>query len=155
RLASPPIVDRAPQSVAPAPEPGRGPAGENVIAMSGNGASRSTAPRLTKPGLPEATLNGARGSVTGAVVSRINRQAAAGAPALARPVIEPVVLRQPEPVVLPDVVIEPKVAEPVVVKSIVAEPKIVASKPLVVEPSVVEPVAIVELSVAEPVAIKP
>ena len=62
-------------------------AGENVIAMNGNGTARAMAPRLTKPSQPEATLNGTRASdrgaasrETGSVVSMINRQTAAVAP---------------------------------------------------------------------------
>ncbi|MFI4943010.1 MAG: hypothetical protein ACHP85_07095 [Burkholderiales bacterium] len=171
-------VERVPQASVPAPEPTRGPSGENVIAMNGNGTTRAVAPRLAKPGQPEATLNGIRASERpgasreiGAVVSMINRQAAAVAPSvadLARPVVEPAVLRQPEPMAPTPVVLEPKLVEvkPVVAEPIAAEPVVaklpavepiaaepVAAEPLVAEVSVPEPV-VAEVSVPEPVIAK-
>ena len=121
KLAAPPVVERVPQATVPAPELTRGPvgAGENVITMNGTGTSRAVAPRLTKPTQPEASLNGTRASdrptssrELGAVVSMINRQTAAVAPDLPRPVIEPVVLRPQETVAPAPVAAEPKLAEP-------------------------------------------
>src|SRR5262249_57759279 len=53
RLIAPPVVERGPQASAPAPEPTRGPAGENVISMNNTGTARAVAPRLGKPGQPE------------------------------------------------------------------------------------------------------
>jgi hypothetical protein len=171
RLAPPPVVERVPQASVLGAEPTRGPAGENVIAMNGNGSARPMAPRLTKPSQPEATLNVTRASERsatsrdiGSVVSMINRQTAAVAPSpeLPRPVVEPVVLRQPEPVAPAPVAAEPTMVEPIAVKPVVVEPiapEPVAAKPLVVELSVAEPVALkplaVELSVSEPVAVEP
>jgi hypothetical protein len=167
KLAPAPIVERAPQASVPAPEPTRGPAGENVITMSGNGTARAVAPRLGKPTQPEATLNGIRAGERGgssreigAVVSMINRQAAAVAPSveLPRPEAEPVALRQPEPVAPTPVVVEQKLAEvkPVVEEWVDVED--IAAKPLAVEPSVPEPVAaepvVAEVSVPEPVVAK-
>jgi len=175
RLAAPStVVERVPQGSAPAPEPTRGPSGENVIAMNGNGTTRAVAPRLAKPGQPEATLNGIRASERpgasreiGAVVSMINRQAAAVAPSVAdvtRPVVEPVVLRQPEPMAptpvvleVKPVVAEPIAAEPVVAKLLADEPSVaepVAAKPVVAQVSVPEPV-VAKLPVAEPIVTEP
>jgi hypothetical protein len=165
RLATPPVIDRVPQATVPAPEPTRGPAGggENVIVMNGNGTARSVAPRLTKPAQTEASLSGTRaGERTtpsrelGAVVSMINRQTAVVAADLPRPVIEPVVLRQPETVSPAPVATEPKPTEPTVTKPSVAEA--VATTPVVVQPSMPEPVVAkplaVELGVPEPVVTK-
>jgi hypothetical protein len=169
RLAPTAIVERAPQAPVPAPEPTRGPAGENVITMSGNGTTRAAAvaPRLGKPGQPEATLNGTRAGErngspreTGAVVSMINRQAAAVAPSadLPRPAVEPVVLRQPEPVVPAPAVSEPKLTEAKLDADEWIDLEAVAATSAV-EPSVAEPVvaklALVEPSASEPVAAKP
>jgi hypothetical protein len=156
RLAPTAIVERVPQAALPAPEPTRGPAGENVISMSGNGTTRAVAPRIGKPGQPEAAPNGVRASGSsreiGAVVSMINRQAAAVAPTveLTRPVVEPAVLRQPEPVA-PAPMAESKLAE---VKADVddwIEIEPIAAEPLAVEPSVAEPV-VAKLAVVEPSA---
>jgi hypothetical protein len=181
RLATPPVIDRVPQATVPAPEPTRGPAGggENVIAMNSNGTARSVAPRLTKPAQTEASLSGTRaGERTtpsrelGAVVSMINRQTAVVAADLPRPVIEPVVLRQPETVSPAPVAAEPKPTAPTVTRTslaeavattpVVAEPSMpepVVAKPLAVEMSGPEPVvtkaSVVETSVSEPVAAKP
>ena len=181
KLAAPPVVERVPQATVPAPELSRGPvgSGENVIVMNGNGTARAVAPRLTKPTQTEASLNSTRASdrptpsrELGAVVSMINRQTAAVAPDLPRPVIEPVVLRPQETVAPAPVVAEPKLAEPIVAKPSVTEavdttlvviepstPEPVVAKPLAVELSVPEPVvakpAVVEASVPESIAAKP
>jgi hypothetical protein len=181
RLATPPVIDRVPQATVPAPQPTRGPAGggENVIVMNGNGTARSVAPRLTKPAQTEASLNSTRtGERTtpsrelGAVVSMINRQTAVVAADLPRPVIEPVVPRQPETVSPRPFAAEPKPTEPTVTKPSVAEagattpvvvqpsmPEPVVAKPLAVELGVPEPVvtkaSVVGTSVSEPVATKP
>jgi hypothetical protein len=181
KLAAPTVVERAPQATVPAPELTRGPvgSGENVIVMNGNGTARAVAPRLPKPTQTEASLNGIRASdrptpsrELGAVVSMINRQTAAVAPDLPRPVIEPVVLRPQETVAPVSVAAEPKLAEPIVTKPSVTEavvttpvviepstPEPVVTKPLAVELSVPEPIvarpAVVEASVPEPVAAKP
>ena len=166
RLAPPPAVDRVPQASVLGAEPTRGPASESVIAMNGNGPARPMAPRLTKPSQPEATLNGTRASERaaasreiGSVVSMINRQTAAVVPSLElpRPIVEPVVLRQHEPVAPAPVAAEPAMVEPVAEKPVVIEP--IAPASVAVETSVAEPVVLkpvaVELSVPEPVAVKP
>jgi len=166
RLAPPPAVDRVPQASVLGAEPTRGPASESVIAMNGNGPARPMAPRLTKPSQPEATLNGTRASERGAasreigsVVSMINRQTAAVVPSLElpRPIVEPVVLREHEPVAPAPVAAEPAMVEPVAEKPVVIEP--IAPASVAVETSVAEPVVLkpvaVELSVPEPVAVKP
>ena len=165
KLAAPTVVERVPQATVPAPELTRGPvgSGENVIVMNGNGTARAVAPRLPKPTQTEASLNGIRASdrptpsrELGAVVSMINRQTAAVAPDLPRPVIEPVVLRPQETVAPVPVAAEPKLAEPIVTKPSVTEA--VVTTPVVIEPSTPEPVVTkplaVELSVPEPV-VKP
>ena len=166
KLAAPTVVERVPQATVPAPELTRGPvgSGENVIVMNGNGTARAVAPRLPKPTQTEASLNGIRASdrptpsrELGAVVSMINRQTAAVAPDLPRPVIEPVVLRPQETVAPVPVAAEPKLAEPIVTKPSVTEA--VVTTPVVIEPSTPEPVVTeplaVELSVPEPVVAKP
>ena len=181
KLAAPTVVERVPQATVPAPELTRGPvgSGENVIVMNGNATARAVAPRLPKPTQTEASLNGTRASdrptpsrELGAVVSMINRQTAAVAPDLPRPVIEPVVLRPQETVASVPVAAEPKLAEPIVTKPSVTEavvttpvviepstPEPVVTKPLAVELSVPEPVvakpAVAEMSLPEPVAVKP
>ena len=181
KLAAPTVVERVPQATVSAPELTRGPvgSGENVIVMNGNGTARAVAPRLPKPTQTEASLNGTRASdrptpsrELGAVVSMINRQTAAVAPDLPRPVIEPVVLRPQETVAPVPVAAEPKLAEPIVTKPSVTEavvttpvviepstPEPVVTKPLAVELSVPEPVvakpAVAEMSLPEPVAVKP
>ena len=166
KLAAPTVVERVPQATVPAPELTRGPvgSGENVIVMNGNGTARAVAPRLPKPTQTEASLNSPRASdrptpsrELGAVVSMINRQTAAVAPDLPRPVIEPVVLRPQETVAPVPVAAEPKLAEPIVTKPSVTEA--VVTTPVVIEPSTPEPVVTkplaVELSVPEPVVAKP
>ena len=166
KLAAPTVVERVPQATVSAPELTRGPVGpgENVIVMNGNGTARAVAPRLPKPTQTEASLNGTRASdrptqsrELGAVVSMINRQTAAVAPDLPRPVIEPVVLRPQETVAPVPVAAEPKLAEPIVTKPSVTEA--VVTTPVVIEPSTPEPVVTtplaVELSVPEPVVAKP
>jgi len=180
KLAAPTVVERVPQATVSAPELTRGPvgSGENVIVMNGNGTARAVAPRLPKPTQTEASLNGIRASdrptpsrELGAVVSMINRQTAAVAPDLPRPVIEPVVLRPQETVAPVPVAAEPKLAEPIVTKPSVTEavttpvviepstPEPVVTEPLAVELSVPEPVvakpAVAEMSLPEPVAVKP
>jgi hypothetical protein len=166
KLAAPTVVERVPQATVPAPELTRGPvgSGENVIVMNGNGTARAVAPRLPKPTQTEASLNSPRASdrptpsrELGAVVSMINRQTAAVAPDLPRPVIEPVVLRPQETGAPVPVAAEPKLAEPIVTKPSVTEA--VVTTPVVIEPSTPEPVVTkplaVELSVPEPVVAKP
>jgi len=165
RRLAPPMMEHAPQATVPAPEPTRGPAGENVIAMNGNSAARSVAARTSKPAPTEASLNGSRASEratsardSGSVVSMINRQAAAVAPEMPRPVVEPVALRQPEPVAPAPVlsIAESSTPEPVVAKTPLLDPVVsepVAIKPLEVEVSAPEPVVakplVAETTVAE------
>jgi hypothetical protein len=130
---------RQPETAAPSTGPS-----ENVIAMAA--ATRATAvkaPRTT-PTTPEAS-SGPRSQNT-PVVSMVTRQAAAPAPKIDRPrAAEPVVLREPEPLVAEPVELE---AEPVVAS--VSEP-VVESQPVVVPEPTPEPEP-VRLQSAEPIA---
>jgi hypothetical protein len=129
---------------------------ENVRTMA-TPAPRAAGLKLPKLGAPsvEAPVNSPRASERpGAVVSMVSRQATAAAPWVERPrPAEPVVLREPEPLVVETVaapepaqaLVEPvTVIEPMAVIETVAAPEALAiSEPVIVP----EPVKLPELSI--------
>ena len=133
----------------PTPPSGAGSATENVITMNG-ASSRALSvkpPKHVAPASPDAALNGTRAADRVApprepapVVSMVSRQATVPAPWVdrPRPAPEPVVLREPEPLIVAPVVETFTAAEP--------EPDVVAAAlelSIVPEPAT-EPVTLPE-----------
>lgn len=136
----------------PTPPSGAGPATENVITMNG-ASSRALSvkpPKHVAPASPDAALNGTRAADRVApprepapVVSMVSRQATVPAPWVdrPRPVPEPVVLREPEPLIVTPVV------ETFTAAELEPEPDVVAAAleiSIVPEPAT-EPVTLPEL----------
>jgi len=134
----------------PAPPSGTGSATENVITMNGASARAQSVkpPKHVPPASPDAATNGSRAADRVApprepapVVSMVSRQATVPAPWVDRPrsAAEPVVLREPEPLIVAPIVETFTASEP--------EPDVVAAAlelSIMPEP-VTEPVTLPEL----------
>lgn len=131
----------APRTETPAESPA---AGENVIAMNGAVAARATSLKLQKllnQAAAESPISALRPSERpvapvrepAAVVSIVNRQAAASAPRVERPRPEPVRLREAAPVIVPAPLtpVEPVTAAPVLAPApVLAVEPVIAAAPV-------------------------
>ncbi len=181
----------APRIETPAPEAGAAATGDKVIAMNGALAARATSLKLQKllnQAVAEGPITGPRAADRPApprepasVVSMVSRQSIARVPRpeRPRPAVEPVALRQPQPLIAAPAasVVEPEPAprpepEPIVAPErptlqleapvAVAEPVAIAELVAALAPvsadaaplAVLEPVVVAE-AVPEPVAIAP